>query len=162
MHDRRKSLRKAKRCTSNLNSGEPQRHAPTWFRAIPRARSTAAHIVCNLWNEWRTLVTRRFSCGQSNTCSCQRSPRGTHWTQDVVCRPDTNTIRWVSEDFDCQRRLPYSVRAAAHMIPRKEGRAMARTVNKSAKTGKFVKSATVKKNPSTTYKQTVKTKKSGK
>lgn len=39
---------------------------------------------------------------------------------------------------------------------------MARTVNKSAKTGKFVKSATVKKNPSTTYKQTVKTKKSGK
>ncbi len=33
-------------------------------------------------------------------------------------------------------------------------------VNKSAKTGKFVKSTTVKKNPSTTYKQTVK--KSGK
>jgi len=33
-------------------------------------------------------------------------------------------------------------------------------VNKSAKTGKFVKSRTVKKNPSTTYAQTVK--KSGK
>jgi hypothetical protein len=33
-------------------------------------------------------------------------------------------------------------------------------VNKSAKTGKFVKTSTVKKNPSTTYTQTVK--KSGK
>jgi hypothetical protein len=29
-------------------------------------------------------------------------------------------------------------------------------VNKSAKTGKFVKTSTVKKNPSTTYTQTVK------
>jgi len=38
----------------------------------------------------------------------------------------------------------------------KGGLDMARTVNKSAKTGKFVKSTTVKKNPSTTYKQTVK------
>ena len=35
-----------------------------------------------------------------------------------------------------------------------------KTVNKSAKTGKFVKSSTVKKSPSTTYKQTVR--KSGK
>jgi hypothetical protein len=33
---------------------------------------------------------------------------------------------------------------------------MARKVNKSAKTGRFVKNSTVKKNPSTTYKQTVK------
>jgi hypothetical protein len=33
---------------------------------------------------------------------------------------------------------------------------MAKTVNKSAKTGRLVKSTTVKKNPSTTYKQTVK------
>lgn len=33
---------------------------------------------------------------------------------------------------------------------------MAKTVNKSAKTGKFVSNETVKKNPSTTYKQTVK------
>ena len=31
---------------------------------------------------------------------------------------------------------------------------MAKTVNKSAKTGKFVSNSTVKKNPSTTYKQT--------
>ena len=36
------------------------------------------------------------------------------------------------------------------MVPSKK------TVNKSAKTGKFVKSSTEKKNPSTTYKQTVK------
>jgi len=35
-----------------------------------------------------------------------------------------------------------------------------RKVNKSAKTGKFVKDSTVKKSPSTTYRQTVK--KSGK
>ena len=35
-----------------------------------------------------------------------------------------------------------------------------KTVNKSAKTGKFVKDITVKKSPSTTYKQTIK--KSGK
>jgi len=33
---------------------------------------------------------------------------------------------------------------------------MAKTVNKSAKTGRFVKSTTVKKNPRTTYRQTVK------
>lgn len=33
---------------------------------------------------------------------------------------------------------------------------MAKTVNKSAKTGRFVKSTTVQKNPGTTYKQTVK------
>jgi hypothetical protein len=33
---------------------------------------------------------------------------------------------------------------------------MAKQVNKSAKTGKFVSNNTVKKNPSTTYKQTVK------
>lgn len=33
---------------------------------------------------------------------------------------------------------------------------MASKVNKSAKAGKFVKSTTVKKKPSTTYKQTVK------
>jgi len=33
---------------------------------------------------------------------------------------------------------------------------MAKTVNKSSKTGKFVSNSTVKKNPSTTYKQTVK------
>jgi hypothetical protein len=39
---------------------------------------------------------------------------------------------------------------------------MAKQVNKSAKTGKFVSSNTVKKNPGTTYKQTVKPKKSGK
>ncbi len=39
---------------------------------------------------------------------------------------------------------------------------MARQVNKSAKTGKFVSNNTVKKNPGTTYKQTVKPKKSGK
>jgi hypothetical protein len=31
-----------------------------------------------------------------------------------------------------------------------------RTVNKSAVTGRFVKSSTVKSNPKTTYKQTVK------
>jgi hypothetical protein len=31
-----------------------------------------------------------------------------------------------------------------------------RKVNKSAKTGKFVKDSTVKKSPSTTYRQTVK------
>jgi hypothetical protein len=35
-----------------------------------------------------------------------------------------------------------------------------KTVNKSAKTGKFVKDSTMKKSPPTTYKQTVK--KSGK
>ena len=35
-----------------------------------------------------------------------------------------------------------------------------KTVNKSAKTGKFVKDSMVKKSPSTTYKQTIK--KSGK
>ena len=35
--------------------------------------------------------------------------------------------------------------------------AKTKTVNKSAVTGKFVKSSTVKKSPSTTYKQTVKT-----
>ena len=39
---------------------------------------------------------------------------------------------------------------------------MPRTVNKSAKSGKFVSNKTVKKNPSTTYRQTVKPKKSGK
>lgn len=39
---------------------------------------------------------------------------------------------------------------------------MARQVNKSAKTGKFVSNNTAKKNPGTTYKQTVKPKKSGK
>lgn len=39
---------------------------------------------------------------------------------------------------------------------------MAKTVNKSAKTGRFVSNNTVKKNPGTTYKQTVPTKKSGK
>lgn len=39
---------------------------------------------------------------------------------------------------------------------------MARQVNKSAKTGKFVSNNTVKKNPGMTYKQTVKSKKSGK
>jgi len=33
---------------------------------------------------------------------------------------------------------------------------MPRKVNKSAKTGRFIKNSTVKKNPSTTYKQTVK------
>lgn len=33
---------------------------------------------------------------------------------------------------------------------------MAKTVNKSARTDRFVKSTTVKRNPSTTYKQTVK------
>lgn len=32
-----------------------------------------------------------------------------------------------------------------------------KTVNKSAITGRFVKSSTVKSNPKTTYKQTVKT-----
>jgi len=31
---------------------------------------------------------------------------------------------------------------------------MAKTVNKSAKSGKFVSGSTVKKNPSTTYQQT--------
>ncbi len=30
-----------------------------------------------------------------------------------------------------------------------------RSVNKSAKTGRFVRASTVRKNPSTTYKQTV-------
>lgn len=39
---------------------------------------------------------------------------------------------------------------------------MARTVNKSAKTGRFVSTTTVKKSPGTTYKQTVQPKKSGK
>ncbi len=34
-----------------------------------------------------------------------------------------------------------------------------RTVNKSAKTGRFVKKSALKKNPSTTYKQSVKKKK---
>lgn len=33
---------------------------------------------------------------------------------------------------------------------------MAKTVNKSAKNGQFVSSKTVKNNPNTTYKQTVK------
>lgn len=33
---------------------------------------------------------------------------------------------------------------------------MAKTVNKSAKTGRFVSGSTVKKSPSTTYKQTTK------
>jgi hypothetical protein len=33
---------------------------------------------------------------------------------------------------------------------------MPKQVNKSAKTGRFVSNATVKKNPTTTYKQTVK------
>lgn len=33
---------------------------------------------------------------------------------------------------------------------------MPRKVNKSSKTGRFIKNSTVKKNPSTTYKQTVK------
>lgn len=33
---------------------------------------------------------------------------------------------------------------------------MPRKVNKSAKTGRFVKNSTVKKSPSTTYKQTIK------
>lgn len=31
-----------------------------------------------------------------------------------------------------------------------------KTVNKSAKTGKFIKDSALKKNPSTTYKQTIK------
>ena len=37
---------------------------------------------------------------------------------------------------------------------------MAKQVNKSAKTGKFVSNKQVKKSPSTTYKQTVKPKRS--
>jgi hypothetical protein len=42
-------------------------------------------------------------------------------------------------------------------MPRKK---TTKTVNKSAKTGRFVSNSTVQKNPRTTYKQTVK--KSGK
>ena len=46
--------------------------------------------------------------------------------------------------------------------PERRADSVAEKVNKSAKTGKFVSDNTVKKNPSTTYKQTVKPKKSGK
>ena len=45
----------------------------------------------------------------------------------------------------------------AQTLPlREEVRETPKKVNKSARTGRFVSNATVKKNPSTTYKETVK------
>ena len=41
-------------------------------------------------------------------------------------------------------------------MPKGKGVRSTRTVNKSAVTGRFVKKSTVKSNPKTTYKQTVK------
>ncbi len=41
-------------------------------------------------------------------------------------------------------------------MPKGKGSRSTRTVNKSAVTGRFVKKSTVKSNPKTTFKQTVK------
>jgi hypothetical protein len=54
-------------------------------------------------------------------------------------------------------RTPQAESVQPAQLPSRRRKAMApKTVNKSAKTGRFVKAAAVKKSPSTTFKETTK------